>query len=626
MKKLVSLAAALLLLLPLAAPASADIAGSEPCETELGFDYYIGCEHTVDEMLEAQREMLEKDRGKSLSEIATEHDAILWHFNPYGEEEPPAPQIEVKAGQSWEDAVKTLFEKYDIYEETNPEHTGRISLGYYNTVTGEEHYHSGDEYLISASMFKIPENMIFSDRIKNGKMSMDTVIYDAPYSFYQYRTISQSDNQRAWDLFNYLGGYNSFKTLQKEYLGSDPEEVLGWEYYNDNYYNAKQIVNCLKLIWNDQDRFNGILQNMLQANPYEYFKMFQRDYPVAQKYGFVEQTETNGSNTYINCCGIIFTDEPIILVVFTDNLSKGYDVIGEYASLMSTYAQLNKTAAENENTAEENTQEETEQQAEITAAAENISIESNTEETKKDIPGENNMTSAATFIMVLVLAAMVLALVFISRRNKGARINTFWAVVAIVIAAAAMILCIFALNVGSMVSKTSGNPQDAVSGFFDAAIEGNYEKAATYLENYSSLGIEPAPDTEEGKAILEALRSSWSYTLRGEPQIDKLSATQKVAVRYLDLAGVEADAESRVDDILNGVVQSRPREEVYDESNQYLESVTDEVYRTAVAQALENAESHYSSREVDIEVHFTDGKWKMVLSPELLNLLLGGVS
>lgn len=610
-----------MLLLSICTAASADLSESEPCETELGFDYYIGSEHTVDEMLQAQRELIEKDRGKSLSEIAAEHDAILWHFNPYGEEEPAEPKISVSAGQSWEDAVKMLFEKYNVYEETDPDHTGRLSLGYYNTVTGEEHYHSGDEYLISASMFKIPENMICSDKIRDGKLTMDTVIYDAPYSYYQYRTISQSDNQRAWDLFNYLGGYSSFKTLQKEYLGSDPEEVLGWEYYNDNYYNAKQIINCLKLIWNEPDRFNGIIQNMLQANPYEYFKMFQRDYPVAQKYGFVEQTETNGSNTYINCCGIIWTDEPILLVVFTDNLSKGYDVIGEYAQLMCEYAQLNKTEAVPEEPAEESTGAEIKQAAAETAEAEQI-----TEEQTKDLLGENNMTSAATFIMVLVLAAMVLALVFISRRNKGARINTVWAVVAIVIAAAAMILCIFALNVGTIVSKTSGNPQDTVSGFFEAAMAGNNEKAAKYLENYSSLGLENEPDTEEGKAILSALRASWGYTLRGEPEIDKLHATQKVAVRYLDLKGVEADAESRVDGILNGIAQSRPRDELYDESNQYLQSVTDEVYSTAVAEALENAESHYSSKEVEIELDYTDGEWKMIMSPELLNLMLGGVS
>lgn len=618
-KRILSL---ILVLLVFTAAASSAFADSEPYETELGFDYYIGSDMTVDEMLALQREMLENDSGKTLSQIAEEHGAILWHFNPYGEEELPEPELTVSPEQSWEDVVASLFEKYNVYEETDPEHTGRISLGYYNTVTGEEYYHSGDEYLISASMFKIPENMIMCDRIYNGEMDFDTIIYDQPYSYYQYRTISHSDNQRAWDMFNYMGGYANFKTLQKQYLGSDPQDDLGWEYNNDNYYNAKQIMNCLKMVWNEQDRFHGIIQNMLQANPYEYFKTFQRDYPTAQKYGFVEQTETNGRNTYINCCGIIWTEEPILLVVFTDNLTKAYDIIGEYANLMCRYTELHPNAPEPEATATpENEPVFTPAPQEIITEDNSIDAAGQATDTK-----ENDMTPAATFIMVLVLAAMILALVFVFRRNGGAKVNGFWVVVAIVLAALAMLLCIFAMNTGAGLVRTSGNPQDTVKLFFDSMISGDYATAENCLADCSSLGLDAEPDTEEGKAILNAMRASWSYTLRGEPEKEGVNAAQQVAVRYLNVAALNEEAQSMVDGILDELQKTRTRAQLYDESNKYLPSVAEEVYSTAINQALENAVSHYSSKEITVRLVYTDGEWKITDSQELLNTLLGGVA
>lgn len=605
----------------LAAPA---FAAGEVYETQLGFDYYIGAEKTVDEMLEFQRSIIENDRDKTLTQVASEHDAIVWHFNPYGEDKAPEPELSVSEGESWDDVVAALFSKYDVYRETDNEHTGRISLGYYNTVTGEEHFHSGDEYFVSASVFKIPENMAAIDRLSKNGLGYDANIYGGSYSYYQYRTISHSDNQCAWDMFNWLGGYEAFKTLQKEYLGSDPQDDLGYEYLNDNYYTARQIVNCLKILWENQDRYNGIIQNMLQANPYEYFRMFQRTYPVAQKYGFVEQTETNGSNTYINCAGIIYTDQPVILTVFTDNLSKGYDIIGEYASLMGDYAQMNRQQTEAVTESEDQKESENEpvQVQEMKIPEQTAAQEKNVESEKE----EKDMSESATFVMVLVLAVMILAIVFIFRRNTGARINSPIAIIAIILAAVALVLCIFALNLGTLYTKTKGNPQDTVTKFFDSLTTGNMSEAYSCLGDYSSLGFENQPKDEAGQLIYDALKKSWSYTLMGDSEINKLEATQSVALRCLNLEAVKKDAAERVDGIIEDIVESRPRAEVYDETGKYLDSVTDEVYITALKQSLAEAERFYTSSRFDVKLTYDSKGWIMTVPAGMVDALLGGVS
>lgn len=42
---------------------------------------------------------------------------------------------------------------------------------------------------------------------------------------------------------------------------------------------------------------------------------------------------------YINDCAIVYTDEPIVIVMFTLSPPKPYDALADYCSLMADYAQ-----------------------------------------------------------------------------------------------------------------------------------------------------------------------------------------------------------------------------------------------------------------------------------------------
>lgn len=192
-------------------------------------------------------------------EIADEMGISVWTvLSPYGTEAPPEPLITVSEGDTWDDLVHRLLEKYGVDEES-------VGIGYYNTVTGEEHYINPDQYMVSASMFKVPLNMIFADKISSGEMALDTDIWGMPYNWYQYKSIVESDNERSYTLMQWLGGYSFFKDLQIPYLGNDPRDDLGDAYGNDNYYNARQFIHVLQMLYDEPARFPGILENMLQA-------------------------------------------------------------------------------------------------------------------------------------------------------------------------------------------------------------------------------------------------------------------------------------------------------------------------------------------------------------------------
>ncbi len=78
-------------------------------------------------------------------------------------------------GKSWEQVVDELFRKYDVQEEN-------IGLGYYNLVTGEEHYVNEDQYMVSGSMFKVPLNMLFTEKVGKGELDPEDLIGGYRYS------------------------------------------------------------------------------------------------------------------------------------------------------------------------------------------------------------------------------------------------------------------------------------------------------------------------------------------------------------------------------------------------------------------------------------------------------------
>ena len=93
----------------------------------------------------------------------------------------PAPETEENildderfAGKTWDEVVDEFLRSWG----TDPKN---VAIGYYNTVTGEEHYVNADQYMVSASMYKVPLNMVFLDRLSRGEMDWDTNISGYPY-------------------------------------------------------------------------------------------------------------------------------------------------------------------------------------------------------------------------------------------------------------------------------------------------------------------------------------------------------------------------------------------------------------------------------------------------------------
>ena len=573
---------------------------------------------------------------RTAEQIAEEMGISVWSvLSPYGTEAPPEPLITVSEGDSWDGLLQQLLDKYD----TDSDHVG---IGYYFPRTGEEHYINPDKYIVSASMFKVPLNMILADRVSDGEMTMDTDIFGMPYRWYQYRTIVHSDNERSVNLMDYMGGYSEFKRLQIPYLGNDPSEDLGWNYQIENYYNAREFIHLLRMLYDEPERFPGIVENMLEAEPYSYFHQYERRYPIAQKYGFVGQEENWVYHTYINTCGIIFTEDPFLLVVFTDNVGTAYDLISECCMVMCDYTNLLSAKADR---AEAQAAEELRAQQE----ADRVVFDSTLRQLSARImPGDAaapltvpvptaaasgaaektsrfQMSVVSSVLLLWIAIAMIAGFVIIFRHNMSGKINAFWAVLAILLAGGGLALCVVGFNFGLVYAKPEGNPQETVTTFFDSLIAEDYPAAYACLNNYSTLGLENTPESEESRILLEALKQSYGYALRGDAEVNGMKAVQKVSVVALNLKAIRNEAEELLEGILQEMVDTHQRKELYDADGNYLPSVTNAVTLRALLAALNSDNVHLTSAEFDMElVYTTEGKWLINAGNELLSILCGG--
>lgn len=506
--------------------------------------------------------------------------------------------------KTWDQVIEEFFQRYDVDEDG-------ISLGYYNMVTGEEHYFNGDQYMVAGSMFKVPLNMCFTEKIHNDEMDWDTKIGSISYKTLLHDTIVHSSNDYAKILWQELGNgkYRTYREIIAPYMGEDPATV-DEKYYENNFFTARQMIYCLRMLAGEPERFPGLIEAMQEAEPDEYFRRSEDRFDIAHKYGFLN-TEYH---LYMDDCAIAYTDDPIVFVMFTDNIERAYEVMAEYCTLMCDYTQYNTSLRlEAEALAKE---------AAATPAPA-IELVQPSASPEGNFPGSGGGIGAILAVAG-VIAALLLAVCAALRSGKRKNVRPGWAIAAAGLAAAAMLLSLVGVNAGTLVARAEGDPAAAATEFMDALMAGDYAAAYSHMAGYSGLGLENAPADAVGQKMYDALRESYAYELTGDCTVDKLEARQQLSFTYLDLTAMEEQVQEETLEQLKGIVQSRPKSQLYDENDNYLPEVAQEAYAAAVSAVLESAEEYYTTVGILLELEYSDEQWRVVPSPQLLKAVSGG--
>ena len=204
------------------------------------------------------------------------------------------------------------------------------------------------------------------------------------------------------------------------------------------------------------------------------------------------------------------------------------------------------------------------------------------------------------------------------------RFRLFWLILAVLFAGMAGFACFFAVMYGSIYNRPDADPVETVTRFFDSVQARNYPEAYACLSDYASLGLENEPESAEAKAMYDALRGSYSYTLSGGSTVTGLEASQRVVLRVLNLRMTENAVQQQVNGILEEMVTAMPASEVYDGNGGYLTSFTDAIYREALNRALQNTDALCSDTQLLIQLKYMDGTWKIVTDRSLMTALIGG--
>ncbi len=209
--------------------------------------------------------------------------------------------------------------------------TGKYGVYYYNLVNGEEFGINQEEEYTAASTIKVPLNLYLYQKIKSASVNPENKLtymkvdyedgtgniqYEDLGNKYSIRELSKfsivsSDNVAANMLFRFLGMANIKKYMRS--VGgvvvddneniSSPEDMglymkLVYKFYKDGGALGNELMNNLL-----NTEFNDRLPALLP----KYVK-------VAHKIG----TQVN----VINDVGIVFSDEPYILSVMSDNVDE----------------------------------------------------------------------------------------------------------------------------------------------------------------------------------------------------------------------------------------------------------------------------------------------------------------
>ncbi len=219
------------------------------------------------------------------------------------------------------------------YMEENSIPSDQFWVGYYNTATKEEAYINGDIYQEPASMYKVALCMYWAEKVSDGTMTWDDCLMYVPLELLVKETIVNSSNSLAYVLIGSIGSFEEYRRAVIPFYGVTGEKEQD-DFCRTTALTARQMIHALKLLYAEQERYPKVLEYMSQSRPTEYFNFHPQPWKVAHKYGYWDV-----GPILVNDCGVIYTQEPFLLVVMTKALPNSQEHMAALCRLLGEYTE-----------------------------------------------------------------------------------------------------------------------------------------------------------------------------------------------------------------------------------------------------------------------------------------------
>lgn len=219
-----------------------------------------------------------------------------------------------------------------------------LAIYIYNFETTESYSLNPNKDFIAASTYKLPLAMYYYEKIWNGEMSSKSYISSASRDYEPggatynlplgnsldvatllHRMVRDSDNTASKMLYRNIGGWYSYKEKIKKYSKHDLNSSFDTV---SNVQTVQYLGDCLKYIYNNQEMFDVLIEDMYDAEPYNYLNLTINNI-AAQKYGLY--------GSALNSAGIILEGSPYCIVVLTKLGGYGENIIGDINRICYEY-------------------------------------------------------------------------------------------------------------------------------------------------------------------------------------------------------------------------------------------------------------------------------------------------
>ena len=214
-----------------------------------------------------------------------------------------------------------------------------FSLGFCYTATGDCWYYNADVFMYSASLYKVPVCMLAAEKVAAGEISQDDSSLGLPLSYLEEGALINSNNDYGHMLVRWMGGTDWGKCSDQFIRFTDLDEsYFSPDFYGSSFYTARFMTQVMRTLYaGGEEQFPHVIECLLQAQPEGYLNLTLKDrFPVAQKYGAYEEPDGPSNN---HDAAIIYTPNPIVVVVMTRNIGMYQDHIAAFGSFLADYAQ-----------------------------------------------------------------------------------------------------------------------------------------------------------------------------------------------------------------------------------------------------------------------------------------------
>lgn len=216
----------------------------------------------------------------------------------------------------------------------------RFSVGFWYSGTGDSWYYDADQWMYSASLYKVPVSMLMAEKEAAGELTQDSVVNGTTLEYLESTALIYSNNDSGHSMVSWLGGTYAGKCSDMTIKFTDlPESYFEQDFYDVSYYTARYMTQVMSTLYQGGDtKFPHVLDYLKQAQPDDYYNRnaaLKGSYTIAQKFGAYEEGNGNNNN---HCAAVIYTPNPIVVTVMTRNIGDYQSLIAEVGGYLADYA------------------------------------------------------------------------------------------------------------------------------------------------------------------------------------------------------------------------------------------------------------------------------------------------